>query len=99
VAGVVAAALGAVSLASCASEPVRSGRVVTVFGTLSDADVDDFMASVDGFESATGIDVRYVGSSNFEADLLNVAAATRPTRAVAAARSARHVGGGRVALP
>lgn len=69
-AGVVAAALGAVSLASCASEPVRSGRVVTVFGTLSDADVDDFMASVDGFESATGIDVRYVGSSNFEADLL-----------------------------
>ena len=41
-----------------------------MFGTLSDADVDDFMASVDGFESATGIDVRYVGSSNFEADLL-----------------------------
>ncbi len=67
-AAVVAVAVA--SVASCASEPGRSARVVTVFGTLSDADVDDFMASVDGFESATGIDVRYVGSSGFEADLL-----------------------------
>jgi alpha-glucoside transport system substrate-binding protein len=66
----VAAVVAATTLASCSSRPVRSSSVVTVFGTLSDADVDDFMASVTDFESSTGIDVRYVGSSNFEADLL-----------------------------
>lgn len=65
-----AAVVAAAMVASCGSAPTRASEVVTVFGTLSDADVDDFMASVDGFESATGIDVRYVGSSNFEADLL-----------------------------
>jgi alpha-glucoside transport system substrate-binding protein len=44
--------------------------VVSVFGALSDADADAFMESVRGFERETGIDVRYVGSSNFESDLL-----------------------------
>ena len=41
-----------------------------MFGTLSDADVDDVVAGMAAFERDTGIDVRYVGSSSFESDLL-----------------------------
>ncbi len=68
-----ALAAGAVALtaAGCAREPVPVGdRVVTVFGTLNDADVDDVVGSLRDFERDTGIEVRYVSSSNFESDLL-----------------------------
>ncbi|MFM2070814.1 MAG: hypothetical protein RLZZ623_1077 [Actinomycetota bacterium] len=44
--------------------------MVSVFGTLSELGIDEFDASVRGFEDSTGIDVRYVGSSDFENDLL-----------------------------
>jgi alpha-glucoside transport system substrate-binding protein len=58
------------SLAACDdSSSSRAVTVVDVFGSLSDADVDAFEASVAPFERRTGIDVRYVGSADFEADL------------------------------
>ena len=63
-----------IGLASCAVNDdtgARSNRpIVTVFGTLSDSEADAFTASVQPFERSSGINVRYVGSSNFEADLL-----------------------------
>jgi len=58
-------------LASCSPDARSStGPVVTVFGNLTDDDAVSFVASLEGFERSAGIDVRYVGSSNFEADLL-----------------------------
>lgn len=72
VATLAAVAVGLV-LVGCTDEPGAAGGdgrdVVTVFGTLSDADVDDVMSSLRDFERDTGIDVRYVSSSNFESDL------------------------------
>lgn len=66
-------AVGAVAvpaaLVGCDSRSTTPREVVTVFGTLSDEDADDLVESLADFERATGIDVRYVGSSNFEADL------------------------------
>ena len=70
---VTVAALGLVAdlvAVSCGDEGARPTEVVSVFGTLSDADVDDVVAGMAAFERDTGIDVRYVGSSSFESDLL-----------------------------
>ncbi len=56
---------------SCGTDADAVHRpVVTVFGSLTDGDADAFIASLRSFEDQAGIDVRYVGSSNFEADLL-----------------------------
>lgn len=70
--GVVAAlVLAVMAVPACGgSDDTEGGAVVDVFGSLSDADVDAFEASVAPFEARTGIDVRYVGSADFEADLL-----------------------------
>ena len=66
----IASAAVALALAACGGNTPTSGVVVTVFGTLSDADVDDVAASMVEFERATGVTVRYIASSNFEADLV-----------------------------
>ena len=60
------------ALLGACGEPSKqpATRVVTVFGTATDRDVDAFTAAMAAFERSSGIDVRYVGSSNFEADLL-----------------------------
>ena len=56
---------------SCGTDANAVHRpVVTVFGSLTDGDADAFIASLHSFEDQAEIDVRYVGSSNFEADLL-----------------------------
>jgi alpha-glucoside transport system substrate-binding protein len=65
----VGAAVVPASLVGCDSRSAAPREVVTVFGTLSDEDADDLVDSLADFERSTGIDVRYVGSSNFEADL------------------------------
>lgn len=68
---VCAVALAAMTVVACGDDRgTADASVVTIFGTLSDADVDDVMASLAGLERDTGIDVRYVSSSNFETDLL-----------------------------
>ncbi len=62
---------GALLGAGCGeSSPGATPPRVDVFGSLSDADVEAFEASVAPFEQRTGIDVRYVASADFEADLL-----------------------------
>lgn len=54
----------------CASSDNRDTRsVVTVFGGLVGEDAQAFIDSLRDFERVSGVDVRYVGSSNFEADL------------------------------
>lgn len=62
----------AMSLVAACSEPEESSNasVVTVFGSVTDRNADAFAASMASFERSSGIDVRYVGSANFEADLL-----------------------------
>lgn len=56
---------------ACSDGTDRTDRpVVTVFGNLTAGDADAFLASLSAFERSAGVDVRYVGSSNFEADLL-----------------------------
>ena len=64
--------LALVALVAACDQPVErtSGPVVTVFGTATDRDADGFIASMEAFERSSGIDVRYVGSANFETDLL-----------------------------
>ena len=44
-----------------------SGRTVDIFGALVDTDAERFAASVAKFEEATGIDIEYEGSGDFEA--------------------------------
>ncbi len=65
----VAAIAAASCIASCSASSREVTPAVTVFGTLSDAEIDDVTAGFATLERATGIDVRYVGSSNFETDL------------------------------
>jgi alpha-glucoside transport system substrate-binding protein len=60
-----------VGLVSCTRSSDAADRpVVTVFGSFTDRDADAFIASMAAFEEESGIDVRYVGSSRFEGDLL-----------------------------
>ena len=67
----VLALFAAVSFVACSdSGRPASGPVVTIFGSITDRDADAFAASMAAFERSSGIDVRYVGSANFEADLL-----------------------------
>ncbi len=67
---VIAAACLLVAAVGCGgSRPSSVGPVVTVFGGLTDEEADLFVRSLSDFEHDTGIDVRYVGSSNFESDL------------------------------
>ena len=65
-------AVSFVMLAGACSESAQQSKrpVVTVFGSVTDGDADAFAASMASFERSSGIDVRYVGSANFEADLL-----------------------------
>ena len=44
-----------------------SGRTVDIFGALVDTDAERFAASVAKFEEATGINIEYEGSGDFEA--------------------------------
>ena len=64
--------LSLATLVIACSEPAKesSAPVVTVFGSVTDRDADAFIASMTAFERSSGIDVRYVGSANFETDLL-----------------------------
>lgn len=64
----VCAVLGA---AACGDDDGATRPVVTLFGTLSDADVDDVDAAFAEFEQRSGIDVRFVASSGFEDDLVD----------------------------
>ena len=58
-------------LAACGAGSRASSRpVVTVFGNTTGQDAAAFVASLDAFERSSGIDVRYVGSSDFETDLV-----------------------------
>jgi alpha-glucoside transport system substrate-binding protein len=58
-------------LVACDDSPNNAEkRVVTVFGSVTDGDADAFIASMAAYERSSGIDVRYVGSANFETDLL-----------------------------
>ena len=60
----------AIGAAGCAGQRnADSARVVTVFGGLIGEDAQAFVNSLRTFERNSGIDVRYVGSSNFESDL------------------------------
>ena len=61
----------AATLVAC-SEPAGNPNkpVVTVFGSATDRNADAFAKSLASFERSSGIDVRYVGSANFETDLL-----------------------------
>ena len=69
--GVMALATLAPSLVACSDTSIeQTARVVTVFGNVTDRDADAFITSMASFERRSGIDVRYVGSANFEADLL-----------------------------
>ena len=49
-----------------AKEGEFSGTEVTVFGKWTEAEGDNFVAALAPFEEATGIDVKYEGSSEFE---------------------------------
>ena len=46
-----------------------SGTVVTMQGPFTDADAVKFDNSVKAFEDATGIDIQYTGSKEFEANI------------------------------
>lgn len=68
VAGVLAAlALAGVACSSPADAPERT---VEIFGNFTDRDATAFAAAIAPFERRSGIDVRFVGSSTFESDLL-----------------------------
>jgi len=67
---VVGLAVGLGLAAGCAPRSTATLPVVEVFGNLTDTDSTDIAASMAAFERRTGIDVRYVGSSAFESDLL-----------------------------
>lgn len=68
---VLVLAAAAPLVAACTTDSRDAVRpVVTVFGTLTDDDATSFVASLAAFERSAGIDIHYVGSSNFEADLL-----------------------------
>ena len=68
---VMVLAAAAPLVAACTTDSRDAVRpVVTVFGTLTDDDATSFVASLAAFERSAGIDIHYVGSSNFEADLL-----------------------------
>jgi alpha-glucoside transport system substrate-binding protein len=69
-AAAIAVLCGLGPVASSDSSASTDRPVVTVFGSLTGADADAFVASLRPFEAREGIDVRYVGSSNFEADLV-----------------------------
>ena len=70
VGGLVAAACLWWGAAGCSSStPAQQRDIVTIFGGLTDEEADLFVASLREFERDTAIDVRYVGSSNFESDL------------------------------
>jgi len=63
--------VGAVAGAACGegSSTETDGSAIDVFGPYRGAEADNFAASLDGFERATGIEVNYTGSADFVSDL------------------------------
>lgn len=57
------------AIGGCANENGSSDQVIDVFGPYRDVEADDFAASIEPFEAATGIRVRYTGSADFVGDL------------------------------
>ncbi len=57
-------------LAACADPPSSTpGDAIDVFGPYRGVEADNFAASLQGFEDATGIEVTYTGSADFVSDL------------------------------
>lgn len=70
VVGAMAVALASLTGACTSEGSVDDADVVEIFGPWRGTDADRFAAVLVPFEAATGIDVRYVGSIDFVADLL-----------------------------
>ena len=66
-AGVAALAVTALGLAGCG--PVTSRQTVTVLGTWTGQEEEQFQQVLAPFEARTGIDVRFEGTRDFEAVL------------------------------
>ena len=69
----VSVVLAALLLAACVSQPatIEDQSQVTIFGPWRDEAADLFRASVAPFEEASGIDIVYTGSGDFETDIVD----------------------------